>query len=34
MTKMNITLFIGNKILNIFSINNFFEKSNVYPENL
>ncbi len=32
-TKMNITFFLGNEILNKFSSNNFFEKSNIIGEN-
>ncbi len=32
-TKMNITFFMGNEVLNIFSLNNFFEKSNIFGEN-
>ncbi len=32
-TKMNIPFFMGNKVLNIFSFNNFFEKSNIFGEN-
>ncbi len=32
-TKMNITFFIGNEIVNIFSFNNFSEKSNIFGEN-
>ncbi len=32
-TKMNMTFFIGNKVLNIFLINNFFENSNIFAEN-
>ncbi len=32
-TKMNITFFIGNEVLNIFSFNNFLDKSNIFPEN-
>ncbi len=32
-TKMNITFYMGNKVLNIFSSNNFFEKSNILGEN-
>ncbi len=30
---MNITFFMGNEVLNIFSFNNFFEKSNIFGEN-
>ncbi len=30
---MNITLFIGNEVLNVFSCNNFFENSNLFGEN-
>ncbi len=33
MTKLNITFFMGNKVLNTFSSNNFFEESNVFREN-
>ncbi len=33
MTKMNITLFMGNEVFNIFPFNNFFEKSNIFGEN-
>ncbi len=32
-TKMNITFFMGNELLNNFSFNNFFEKINVFGEN-
>ncbi len=32
-TKMNITSLMGNEVLNIFSFNNFFEKSNIFGEN-
>ncbi len=32
-TKMNITFFIGNKILNIFSFNNVFKKSEIFQNN-
>ncbi len=33
-TKMNITFYlIENEVLNIFSCNNFFEKSNIFGEN-
>ncbi len=32
-TKMNITFFMGNEVLNIFSSNNFFDKSNIFQEN-
>ncbi len=31
-TKMNITFLMGNEVLNIFSTNNFFEKSNIFRE--
>ncbi len=31
--KMNITFFMGNKFLNISSINNFFEKINIFRKN-
>ncbi len=31
--RMNITFFMGNDILNIFSFNNFSEKSNIFGEN-
>ncbi len=31
--KMNITFFMGNEVLNIFSSNNFFEISNSFGEN-
>ncbi len=32
-TKMNITFFMGNEVLNIFSSNNFFEENNIFREN-
>ncbi len=32
-TKMNITCFVGNEVLNIFLSNNFCEKSN-FPEKI
>ncbi len=32
-TKMNVTFFMGNEILIIFSFNNFFEKNNIFGEN-
>ncbi len=32
-TKMNITFLKGNEVLNIFSYNNFFERSNIFGEN-
>ncbi len=32
-TKMNITSFMGNEVLKIFSFYNFFEKSNIFGEN-
>ncbi len=32
-TKMSITFFMGNEVLNIFSFNSFFEKSNIFGEN-
>ncbi len=31
-TKMNMTSFIGNEVLNIFSFKNFSEKSNIFRE--
>ncbi len=31
--KMNITFFIRNEVLNIFSLNSFAEKSNIFGEN-
>ncbi len=31
--KMNITFFMENKVLNIFSSNNFFNESNIFGEN-
>ncbi len=30
--KMNLTFLMGNEVLNIFSFNNFFEKSNIFGE--
>ncbi len=30
--KMNITFFMGNEVLNIFYLNNFFEESNIFRE--
>ncbi len=32
-TKMNITFFMRNGVLNILSSNNFFEKNNIFREN-
>ncbi len=32
-TKMNITFFMGNEILNIFSSNNFFKESHIFRKN-
>ncbi len=31
--KMNITFFMGNEVLNIYSYNNFSEKLNIFGEN-
>ncbi len=31
--KLNITFFMGNVILNIFSFNSFFYESNIFREN-
>ncbi len=31
-TKMNITFFMGNEVLNIFSCNNFFQKNSIFEE--
>ncbi len=31
--KMNITFFMENEVLNIFSFDNFFDKSNIFGEN-
>ncbi len=31
--KINITFFIGNEVLNIFSSNTFFEKKQHFPRN-
>ncbi len=33
MAKVNITFFMGNKVLNIFSSDGFFEESNILCEN-
>ncbi len=32
-TKINITFFMENEVLNMFSINSFFGKSNIFREN-
>ncbi len=32
-TKMNITFFKGNVVLNIFLSNSFFERGNIFREN-
>ncbi len=31
--KLNITFFMGNEVLNIFSSNNFFDNRNIFGEN-
>ncbi len=31
--KLNITFFMRNEALNIFSFNNFFDESNIFQEN-
>ncbi len=31
--EINVTFLMGNEVLNIFSSNNFFEKSNIFGEN-
>ncbi len=32
-TKMSVNFLMGNKVLNIFSLNNFFKKSGIFREN-